>query len=402
MVLAVVLLFGVFTMNYYGNNNGNLPTLKSNVTETTTTPQTTESKSRNKEVSEMRGVWVTYMEFDMNDTDRSFNSFKNKFNKIVEVSKENKFNTLIVQVRPFSDALYNSKIFPTSHILAGKQGEKIDYDALSYMCEYSHKNNMKIHAWINPYRISLKETPKNLADNNPYVLDKSLGVETDSGIFYNPANKKAQELIVNGVKEIVENYDVDGIQFDDYFYPTKDKSFDQREYSQYLKAQSNKGDTLSKWRMKNVNNLIKSTYKAVHSVKDNVDFGVSPQGNIKNNSEIFADVKTWCSKENYIDYICPQLYYSLDNPALSYEDGIDSWLKIKTNENVKIYSGLAGYKAGDDEYDSGTWQDFNDILMQEYEIAKSKKYNGIMLYSYSSLTDKNAEKEVANLVMKLE
>ena len=111
-------------------------------------------------------------------------------------------------------------------------------------------------------------------------------------------------------------------------------------------------------------------------------------------------MKTWCSQKGYIDYICPQLYYSLDNPALAYEDAINDWKKIKKNKDLVIYSGLAGYKAGTDN-DEGTWEDFNDILQKEYKIAVDKKYNGIMLYSYNSLKETCAKKEIANLVNEL-
>ena len=349
----------------------------------------------------MKGIWVTYMDLDMSDTDRSYTSFKKKFDFIVDTCKEKGFNTLIVQVRPFSDALYNSSVYPYSHLLTGEQGKNPNYDGLKYMCKKVHSSGMRIEAWVNPYRVKSKKVPEKLSNDNPYVKDNSIGVETDDGIYLNPASKKAQDLVVKGVEEIVANYDIDGIQFDDYFYPTDDESFDSREYSQYKKAQNNNCLTLDKWRMNNVNTLIKKVYEKVHSLKDNVQFGISPQGNVDNNKEIYADVKTWCSKDGYIDYICPQIYFSLDNPALTYEDAINDWLKIKTNKNIKIYSGLAGYKAGTDDSDSGTWSDFDDILKQEYEIAVKKNYNGIMLYSYSSLSEKSATKEIANLTMKL-
>ncbi len=401
-MITVVMLASVFSLNY--NHNAK--------TDTTLKPVSTTAESLNKTKNKtakvkqenknkfIKGLWITYMELDTSDTDRSYSAFKTKFNEILQKAKNSGFNTLIVQVRPFSDALYKSKYFPFSHIISGKQGENPDYDPLEYMCSICHKNNIDIHAWVNPYRICTNNTPNSLSKDNPYIEDKSLGIEIKSGIYYNPALEKVQKLIVNGVKEIVENYDVDGVQFDDYFYPAKTKDFDSKEYSEYTKTHKNKPMSLSHWRKENVNKLIRETYKAVHSVKSNVVFGISPQGNIKNNDEIYADVKTWCSKTGYIDYICPQLYYSLDNPALGYEDALNSWKKIIKNKNLKLYSGLAGYKAGTDS-DSGTWEDFDDILLKEYNIAVNKKVNGIMLYSYNSLTEKSAKKEISNLTKKL-
>jgi uncharacterized lipoprotein YddW (UPF0748 family) len=382
----------VTTSNATVKNNSN-----SSVEEiATTTTNVKKINDTSKKQKNMKGLWVTYMELDMSGTDRTFLAFKKKFDKIVVDAKENGFNTLIVQVRPFSDALYKSKYFPYSHILSGKQGEYCNYDALEYMCKQCHQQGLDIHAWINPYRISLNETPNELSKDNPYSIDNSLGVKTDDGIYYNPALKKVRQLIVNGVKEIAQNYDVDGIQFDDYFYPTKSKSFDNAEYNAYVKGCKSSCMTLSQWRRNNVNQMIKACYKAIHTIKSNILFGVSPQGNIKNNYEIYADVKEWCSKKGYIDYICPQLYYSLDNPALTYEKAISQWKKIKTNKDVLIYSGLAGYKAGTDA-DEGTWEDFNDILRSEYKIAKNCNYNGIMLYSYETLNNKSAKKEIKNL-----
>lgn len=402
-MFAVAMLIAAVTLNSYKITPADTKSVAVNKAAETTTVTTTKTvNNQNKKDYEiMKGLWVTYMELDMSDTDRSYSAFKNKFDTIVSDAIKCGFNALIVQVRPFSDALYYSKYYPHSHVLSGTQGKDPEYDALKYMCQKCHENGLQIHAWVNPFRISTNNTPSKLSDDNPYVKDNSIGVKTDTGIYINPAIKKARELIVNGVKEIVENYDVDGIQFDDYFYPTKDKSFDNEEYNSYLKAQKGDAMKLSRWRKDNVNKLVKETYKAVHSSKDNIMFGISPQGNIKNNDEIYADVKTWCSQKGYIDYICPQLYYSLDNPALAYEDAIDSWNKIKKNKDLIIYSGLAGYKAGTDN-DQGTWEDFDDILQKEYKIAINKKYNGIMLYSYNSLKEYCAKKEIKNLVKVLD
>lgn len=350
--------------------------------------------------NEMRGVWVTYMELDMqNEKDKSEKSFEKKFLKIANKCKESGFNTLIVQVRPFCDALYESDYFPWSHILTGTQGENPGYDALKIMCEISKKNNLKIHAWINPYRIVGNETPNELSDNNPYNMDKSLGKSTESGIYFEPSNTEAQQLIINGINEIVENYDVDGIQFDDYFYPTQNKDFDKEEYKIYTeKMGENNSMNLDNWRKANVNMLVCQAYRTVHSAKDNVVFGISPQGNISNNDNLYADVKSWCNCNGFIDYICPQIYFSLSNPALTFENSLKSWCDIEYSENVKLYVGLAGYKAGTDD-DENTWLDKNNILAQEYNIIKSNdRASGIMLYSYSSIEDDDAQDEIDNLI----
>lgn len=350
---------------------------------------------------EMCGVWVSYMELSMeNESSKTQKAFEDKFTEIAQKCSESGFNTLIVQVRPFCDALYKSSYFPWSHILTGTQGENPQYDALQIMCDICKENNLKIHAWINPYRVSSNETPKKLSDNNPYIKNSEIGIKTDNGIFLDPSNETAQQLISDGVKEIAENYDVDGIQFDDYFYPTEDESFDKKQYEAYIEKYGKENSmSLDNWRMQNVNTLICKVYRTIKSVDSSVEFGISPQGNIGNNDGLYADVKSWCTCKGFADYICPQIYFSLENPALTFEDCLDSWTSLDFDENVKLYVGLGGYKAGNGEYDEETWLLSDSILADEYDILRNNKsVRGFMLYSYNSLEDDTAKKEINNLI----
>lgn len=350
---------------------------------------------------EMRGVWVSYMELSMeNESSKTQKAFEDKFTEIAQKCCESGFNTLIVQVRPFCDALYKSSYFPWSHILTSTQGENPQYDALQIMCDICKENNLKIHAWINPYRVSSNETPKKLSDNNPYIKNSEIGIKTDNGIFLDPSNETAQQLISDGVKEIAENYDVDGIQFDDYFYPTEDESFDKKQYEAYIEKYGKESSmSLDNWRMQNVNTLICKVYRTIKSVDSSVEFGISPQGNIGNNDGLYADVKSWCTCKGFADYICPQIYFSLENPALTFEDCLNSWTSLDFDENVKLYVGLGGYKAGNGEYDEETWLLSDSILADEYDILRNNKsVRGFMLYSYSCLEDDTAKKEINNLI----
>lgn len=372
------------------NDIDNIAALSSKAT--TDTPESDE---------EMRGVWVSYMELSMeNESSKTQKAFEDKFTEIAQKCRESGFNTLIVQVRPFCDALYKSSYFPWSHILTGTQGENPQYDALQIMCDICKENNLKIHAWINPYRVSSNETPKKLSDNNPYIKNSEIGIKTDNGIFLDPSNETAQQLISDGVKEIAENYDVDGIQFDDYFYPTEDESFDKKQYEAYIEKYGKENSmSLDNWRMQNVNTLICKVYRTIKSVDSSVEFGISPQGNIGNNDGLYADVKSWCTCKGFADYICPQIYFSLENPALTFEDCLDSWTSLDFDENVKLYVGLGGYKAGNGEYDEETWLLSDSILADEYNIlCNNESVRGFMLYSYNSLEDDTAKKEINNLI----
>ncbi len=344
----------------------------------------------------MKGIWVSYITLDMQNTDKSEEAFTKKIESIVNKTKESGFDTLIFHVRPFSDALYKSRYFPWSHILTGTQGKKPEYDPLRIITDICHKNNIKVHAWVNPYRVKTEYSPETLCDSNPYIKDKSIGFTHKGAIYLDPSNEKAKKLIVNGVKEIVQNYDVDGIQFDDYFYT---ENADKVDEEQYINYKENAKNPLSKeeWRMQNVNALIKEVFTTIHQCKGNVVFGISPQGNLNNNKSLGADVKTWCKEEGYIDYIAPQIYFSLDNPNLTFEDCLSEWLKLEKHDRLAVYIGLAGYKASS-THDEGTWLDNDDILKTEIKICEENNLDGIILYSYESFLSEESKAEIENVV----
>ena len=130
---------------------------------------------------------------------------------------------------------------------------------------------------------------------------------------------------------------------------------------------------------------------------NNIVFGISPQGNIDNNKKLYADVKSWCNCRGFVDYICPQIYFSTENPALTFEDALESWSTLDYDENVKLYVGLAGYKAGTDD-DEGTWAESSSILADEYKILQTnEKSEGFMIYSYNSIISDESREEMQNL-----
>ena len=143
--------------------------------------------------------------------------------------------------------------------------------------------------------------------------------------------------------------------------------------------------------------MVKASYEAVKEANENTVFGISPQGNLENNAALYADVEKWCAEKGYIDYICPQLYYSLDNPDLTFEAALADWLNMKKHDGLKLYVGIPVYKAGTDS-DSGTWLDNHDILATELKTADEKGTDGFILYSYDSLHSKEAAEEVKNML----
>ena len=380
-------------------------TVASKETDNNSTPisaiQLNNISENDKKLSGMRGVWIPYMSLQNDKYDEYTEEvFKKKFDNIITIAKEHKINTLFVHIRPFADALYKSEIFPYSHTLTGTQGKKIDYDPLNYMIEQAHKNNMEFHAWINPYRISTKDTPNILAENSIInSLDDNDILEYDGGKYINPASQKGRNLIIKGVKEVVNNYDIDGIQFDDYFYPSSETEIDKSSYEEYKSQLDNECVPLTQyeWRKSNVNILISSVYSSIKQINPNVLFGVSPQGNISNCLDTGADVNTWCNSYGYMDYICPQLYVNFEHSVLPFDTMLKEWQEISKNNKITFCVGLALYKANSD-YDEGTWKNSDEILKKEVEYCRKNNIDNFIIYDISYFEDESTANEVENVM----
>ena len=350
---------------------------------------------------EMMAIWIPYITLDLG-SGYTEKSFKENFNTIVKTSKEHNINTLIVHIRPFSDSLYPSKLYPYSHILTGKQGTSLNFDPLQYMLEECHKAKLEFHAWINPLRIKYKKTPSKLCKENPYYKwkdNKDYIIEHEGNLYLNPAYEEVRKYIIDGVKEIVNNYAVDAIHFDDYFYPTTQVGIDKTSYTNY-KNSINKNNiplTLTAWRTANINSLISGVYSGIKSITNNVDFGISPQANIENDISMNADVYSWASISGYCDYLCPQVYVNFENSLLPYDKTVDDWIDITTNKDVKLYIGLALYKASSD-VDGGTWEESDEIIKDEILYGRKCKVDGFMIYSYDYLENKQTAREVSNMI----
>ncbi|WP_243112471.1 MULTISPECIES: glycoside hydrolase family 10 protein [Acutalibacteraceae] len=355
---------------------------------------------------EMRAVWVPYLSLNMSrDDDKSEQAFLKKFNTIVGNAKKCGMNTLIVQVRPFADALYPSSYFPWSHVVGGTQGVNPGYDPLADMVKASHQAGLKIQAWVNPLRIQVSNTPSILAVNNIYNTWKNdsgksdWAVDFEGGKYLNPAYDGVRRLVADGTKEIAQKYDVDGIQFDDYFYPTQDASFDQTAYAAYKTSAAKTGTpmALADWRQANISAMVSLVYQEIKSVKPSMPFGIAPQGNVQNDLAMGADVTEWCSVSGYVDYICPQLYVNFENPVLPFDTAAKTWRQLVTGKDIKLYLGLAVYKAGSDA-DSGTWKDSSGILASQVEYGRQTSCDGFMFYSSDYLDKDQTKQEVQNVV----
>ena len=342
------------------------------------------------------GVWVPY--FSLAAPEGTQEAFEANYKEIADTAKEKGVNAMFAHVRPFSDSLYQSQYYPWSHILTGTQGQDPGFDALQFMIDYTHSLGMEFHAWLNPLRVKTKDTPGTLAESNPYV---QLGqeypeyfMEYDGGVYLNPAYPYIRTLIADGAAEIAAGYDVDGIHFDDYFYPSEDSALDSMAYESYVQTVE-QPLSLLEWRTANINAMVAQVYEAIKGVKPEVVFGISPQGNIRNDEAMGADVKTWAAVPGYVDYLAPQLYFSFENEALGYTEALEEWAALPRHQGLKLYAGLALYKAGTDA-DNGTWLGRDDIIALQAEAALEAGYQGVILYSSDYLNAQQAAKELEN------
>lgn len=366
-----------------------------------------------EEKTEMRGVWLSFYEVSDMCKGKTEEEYRENVENIINNLSVNKFNTVFYQVRCFSDALYKSSVFPTSKYIVETEGDEITFDPFEIFIEIASQHNIDVHAWVNPLRISYENNISSLSKNNPakilYNEDEDLSslIICEKGLFYNPADEEARKVILSGVRELIENYDIKGVQFDDYFYPECDDINDGILYNEY---KDNNGElTLEDWRKNNVSSLVSSVYNLVKSYNEDLQFGVSPSANLEKNEKIYADVKLWCQEDGFVDYIMPQVYYGFENETMPFRETVNEWLSLCKSEKVRLYFGLAVYKCGVADKNSGSgkneWIENSDILLRQYDYLKlSDLFAGVSLYSYSYCFGKNVNEnsiiEIDSLVEK--
>ena len=211
---------------------------------------------------EKRAIFISYIELEEYLNNKSVEESQSNIIQMLNNIKDNGFNMILLHVRAFSDAIYPSEIYPYSSYISSIEGKDPEYDILQFFIEETHKRNMELHAWVNPYRIRSTTDISSISTDNPayqYLNTNHVKVIEDVGIFYNPASEEVRDLVISGIEELVKNYDIDGVHFDDYFYP--DDTIDLENYQEYLDA----GGTLSlsDYRLNNVSLLIRGGYDKI-------------------------------------------------------------------------------------------------------------------------------------------
>lgn len=347
----------------------------------------------------MRGVWVsTIYNIDYPSAQGlSVDALKSEADTVLDNIAAMGLNTVFLQVRPSADALYPSEIFPWSRYISGTVGQAPDgdFDVLAYWVEGAHSRGLQLHAWINPYRITKDGQSEwdALPKNSPAKQHPEWVVEYEDNYYFNPGLSAVQQLVVDGAAEIVKNYDVDGIHLDDYFYPGTDFD-DSATFSRYGSDFSDIGD----WRRDNVNTLIASLDETLHEIDPELSFGISPAGiwdNKANNPkgsetngrssyrEIYCDSVEWI-KKGTVDYICPQLYWSIGYEIADFEILVDWWQQVVSTSDVALYIGIGAYRAAEAE-PGDVWYGTEELQRQLTLLDDSIDIQGEVFFSYSSL-----------------
>ncbi|MGZ9586134.1 family 10 glycosylhydrolase [Paenibacillus marinisediminis] len=360
--------------------------------------------------TKIKGAWVSSV-YNIDwpkDPRKGFDAKKQQedYIALLDNLKEMGLNAVFVQIRPTADSFYPSAYFPWSEWLTGKQGKDPGYDPLAFMIEETHKRGMQFHAWFNPYRVSVQSDITKLTADHPARKHPDWVVKHNNKLWFDPGVPAVREYIIDSIMEVVTNYDIDGIHFDDYFYPYGQDSEpfnDDKSYEKYNKSFSNKED----WRRNNVNQFIQELSKQIKAEKPYVSFGVSPFGVWRNSKvdptgsptnagvtsydSLYADVRTWI-RNGWIDYVAPQIYWHIGHKDADYAKLVDWWVKETAGTGVDLYIGHAAYKLADAAEKNWTTA---DVLIDQLKYNEQySNIGGDIFFSAKDLTSNT--KQVAD------
>jgi uncharacterized lipoprotein YddW (UPF0748 family) len=359
---------------------------------------------------EVRAVWVaTVGNIDVPQM-QDETTYKQALTTLLDRVKANRLNTIFFQVRPMNDALYYSELAPHSRYITGTEGVDPGFDILAFMVEEGHKRGIEVHAWLNPYRVSTGTADKatqlallsddNFAKQHPeFVIADSQGK-----LILNPGEPAVRTYLTDVVDELLDNYDIDGIHFDDYFYSYSGMS-DSQDAMTFLNNNPD-GLPLDDWRRQNVDLLVEGVHNAMtaHNEEetDNDVFGISPfgiwlsggaagsntsTGALQSYKDQYADSRNWVV-QGYLDYIMPQLYWQFDHSAAPYADLVDWWAALTEAHDVDLIIGHGFYRYAES---SNNWTDENELLEQIRYASQYDSIIGSAFFSYKTFNSNDDE-----------
>lgn len=340
----------------------------------------------------MKACWLS--QYDMKDVyqngglQRDEADFRDKIQKLFAAIWERGINTIFVQLRPNGDSFYPSAYYCPSNYVTGSYAIDFKYDPLAIMVEEAHAVGLSIHGWINPLRCMESGTVNliNITYGVRQFEQEHMGdyiVNEGARLYLNPGREEARQLIVNGATEIVRYYDVDGVHIDDYFYPTREERFDETSFKD-----QDEYEILSMYRFANINKLVMALYSGVKAENPNVLFGISPAGNPDVVSQAYADYNTWLSREGFVDYIMPQLYWGMQHKTVPFDKTFDRWASYIKVPGIRLIAGMDLNNAALGYAGEGTaeWNNSRSVLKSCLNYAISTgDCNGYSLFSLGTL-----------------
>jgi len=320
-------------------------------------PSPAAAQAETAPLRQMRGMWIASVA-NINWPSRpglSPDEQRAEFRAWLDVAVERRLNSIFVQIRPTADAFWPSPYEPWSQYLTGTQGKDPGYDPLGFAVEETHRRGLAFHAWFNPYRVSMQDDLTKLHPDHPGRRHPEWIVSYGGKLYYNPGLPEVRAFVQDAMMDAVVRYDLDGVHFDDYFYPVNTTAFDDSEA--YAKYGGGFPD-LASWRRNNVDLLVSEMQQRVLAAKPEVAWGISPSGIWRNKSSdprgsdtngsqsydnLHADTRGWV-KKGWLDYIAPQLYWHIGLPIADYAKLVPWWADVAAGTGVQLWIGQAAYK----------------------------------------------------------
>ena len=312
-------------------------------------------------------MWLSYIELDEMLSNASPITAETAIAEVMDTCAKNELNTVFFHVRAHGDAYFPSTAWPAAVTARSLIAE--GFDPLACAVKEAHKRGISLHAWVNPYRIG-----GTAATGDCFIKN---GVW-----YYQPSSAQVRHNLLEGVREILDNYAVDGIHFDDYFYPAG-----MAQTAETFETIPD-GIAVTQWRRTQIDALVSGVYGLCH--QRGRLFGVSPAADIeKNRTQSYADVTRWMTEAGYIDYICPQLYVGFRHETKPFTALLAQWADLPRRQGVKFYVGLALYKVGltHDPYagaGAAEWAQDEDIIPRQIEQVQNTA-DGYVLFRYGNL-----------------
>ncbi|MCA2188025.1 glycoside hydrolase family 10 protein [Nonomuraea cavernae] len=346
---------------------------------------------------QMRGVWIaTVQNIDWpSRAGLSADKQRAEYVRLLDAAAKLNFNAVFVQVRPAADAIYKSPLEPWSRFLTGTPGKDPGWDPMPFLVSEAHKRGLEFHAWFNPYRASYDGDVSKLPADHLARRHPGWTVKYGDRLYFNPGLPQVRDHVTAVVTDVVKRYDIDGVHFDDYFYPYPSGNATFNDAATFTKY--GKGKRLADWRRDNVNTLIAQVDKAVHEIKPYIKFGISPFGIWRNTSNdptgsrtagmsaydsIYADARAWI-KAGTVDYVLPQLYWPRGFKAADYNVLVPWWANEVKGTGVDLYIGQALYRVG--TTDDKAWTRPGELSAHLTFNRKYKQVEGDVFFSAKQL-----------------